>query len=168
MNNGNLQALLVAFLLVVLGFALAGLYAHLRKPKVKLPVKFNIPLDYWTGYEQAAAAIISGRTIDKPIGETEFNDGVRNALKDYERLAYKIRKDAVSVYVMRQRQREAAQSAKSQHFSNQQGTGSIPPRPSKLSCLNKKDWKGCYACFGSGGKKANPCKVCKGTGKLFK
>lgn len=25
---------------------------------------------------------------------------------------------------------------------------------------------GCKACFGSGGKKTSPCKVCKGTGKI--
>lgn len=28
--------------------------------------------------------------------------------------------------------------------------------------------KGCMACFGSGGKKSNPCTVCGGTGKVTK
>jgi hypothetical protein len=32
----------------------------------------------------------------------------------------------------------------------------------------KKLWRGCSVCYGSGGKRDNPCKACKGTGKIFK
>jgi DnaJ-class molecular chaperone len=30
----------------------------------------------------------------------------------------------------------------------------------------KKTEKGCRACFGSGGKRADPCKICNGTGRV--
>jgi len=30
----------------------------------------------------------------------------------------------------------------------------------------RKDWKGCPSCFGSGGKRTDPCKNCNGTGKI--
>ena len=29
-----------------------------------------------------------------------------------------------------------------------------------------KLWEGCRACFGSGGKRIDPCNVCNGTGKV--
>ena len=32
----------------------------------------------------------------------------------------------------------------------------------------KKLWRGCALCYGSGGKKDNPCRVCNGTGKIYK
>lgn len=32
----------------------------------------------------------------------------------------------------------------------------------------RKNWEGCRACYGSGGKRSNPCTVCNGTGKLPK
>ncbi len=31
-----------------------------------------------------------------------------------------------------------------------------------------KTWEGCRACFGSGGKRIDPCLVCGGTGKVAK
>ena len=40
------------------------------------------------------------------------------------------------------------------------------------AAYNKRGWavhaSGCKACFGSGGKRNNPCKVCGGTGKVTK
>ena len=32
----------------------------------------------------------------------------------------------------------------------------------------KKEWRGCLACYGSGGKKDNPCTVCAGTGRIHR
>lgn len=37
------------------------------------------------------------------------------------------------------------------------GSGLVPKRP---------EYKGCVSCFGSGGKRHQPCRDCKGTGKV--